>query len=382
MVAGKITSQVGNAGENEMSDQQKRVLVVDDEDDLTWSISKHLTKDKDKYELICVNSGKKALEVLSQLPINLVISDIRMPEISGLELLVKIRDYYPSTKVIIMTAYGSSEVQDEANQRGCFKYIEKPFEINELRKLITEAIEEKKGFKGTVSDFHLSDLIQMNCLGRMTMSLTISREDKKGIIFFDEGNIVHAQCENLEGDEALYELLTWDGGNFSTDRGKQAPKETVIKGWQSLLLEGLRRLDETLPKQKGEFEGKHEWRTAKINDILSELLKVNGVLLVSVFDPEGFPIASKLSKTSLKKYTMGEISPVFSNLIKQVDISGNDLKLDITNDIVVEFGQAILKITRIYNKKEYLILLAETGKNLGVLRLEAKKYLRLLSEIL
>src|SRR6056300_792484 len=127
-----------------MKEEKKRVLVVDDEDDLTWSISKHLAKDKDKYDLICVNSGKKALEVLSQLPVKLVISDIRMPEISGLELLSRIRESYPATKVIIMTAYGSSEVHEEANARGCFKYIEKPFEITDLRQLILEAIEEKR----------------------------------------------------------------------------------------------------------------------------------------------------------------------------------------------------------------------------------------------
>ena len=72
-----------------MQARRKRVLVVDDEEDLTWSISKHLSKDVEKYELICVNSGVKALEVLSQLPVDLVISDIRMPEISGLELLTK-----------------------------------------------------------------------------------------------------------------------------------------------------------------------------------------------------------------------------------------------------------------------------------------------------
>ena len=219
-----------------MADEIKRVLVVDDEDDLTWSISKHLAKDKGKYELISVNSGIKALEVLSQLPVKLVISDIRMPEISGLELLSRIRESYPATKVIIMTAYGSSEVHDEANSRGCFKYIEKPFEISDLRQLILEAIEEKKGFMGTISDFQLSDLIQMNCLGRMTTALQIKAEENEGEIFIGDGNIVHAQCGEKEGEDAMFEMLAWEGGNFSTERGKRAPKETIIKGWQSLLL--------------------------------------------------------------------------------------------------------------------------------------------------
>ena len=253
-----------------MASQIKRVLVVDDEDDLTWSISKHLSKDKNKYDLICVNSGKKALEVLSQLPVELVISDIRMPEISGMELLGKIKESYPSTKVIIMTAYGSSEVQEEANKRGCLKYIEKPFEINELRQLILSVIEEKKGFQGTILDFQLHDLIQMNCLGRVTAVLHVTREKNKGEIYFFEGNIIHASCDSSEGKEALYEMLTWEGGDFSTERGKTPPKETIFEGWQSLLLEGMRRIDESKPSYQKKLEQERNVRSEKIEQILGK----------------------------------------------------------------------------------------------------------------
>ncbi|NIT57564.1 MAG: response regulator, partial [Aliifodinibius sp.] len=104
------------------------------------------------------------------------VTDVRMPEVSGLELLRKIKGKYPSTKVIIMTAYGSSTVRHEATTRGCFQYIEKPFEINDLRQTILDGLREQKGFQGSVSDFQLSDLIQLNCLGRLTISLTIKRE--------------------------------------------------------------------------------------------------------------------------------------------------------------------------------------------------------------
>ncbi len=365
-----------------MSEELKRVLVVDDEDDLTWSISKHLAKDKDRYDLICVNSGKKALEVLSQLPVELVISDIRMPEISGLDLLVKIKDYYPSTKVIIMTAYGSSEVHDEANARGCLKYIEKPFEISELRQLILEAIEEKKGFIGTISDFHLSDLIQMNCLGRMTSCLYVSRDDNKGAIYFSEGNLVHAQCKGLEGEEAFYDMLSWEGGNFSTKRGESAPKETIIKGWQSLLLEGMRRVDEAKPGGKSEIADQQAMLQKKINFILDQVIGLNGVQVVSVFDPEGLPVASKISKSADVGYQISEITLVISNFIRQVDQVGQELGLKKTKQINVEFEDNILSLSQIFDKKEFLVYLAKNDKNLGVIRLQAKKYIRELSKIL
>lgn len=364
-----------------MADEIKRVLVVDDEDDLTWSISKHLAKDKGKYELISVNSGIKALEVLSQLPVKLVISDIRMPEISGLELLSRIRESYPATKVIIMTAYGSSEAHDEANLRGCFKYIEKPFEISDLRQLILEAIEEKKGFMGTISDFQLSDLIQMNCLGRMTTALHIKAEDNEGEIYIGDGNIVHAQCGEKEGEEAMFEMLAWEGGNFSTERGKRTPKETIIKGWQSLLLEGMRRVDEAKPG-RATIGLKISEAQAETTKVLEDIVSVNHIILATVFDPEGFPVASKVTQRSPRHYAIQELTPIISALIKQVDTVGEELKIHLPRSISIEFEEAMLKIDRIQSRKEFLVILADKRINMGVLMVEAKKNLRKLSKIL
>ena len=75
-----------------MTGMQKRVLIVDDEEDLTWTLARKLSKDQDKFQLITVNSGREAKEVLSQLPVDLVITDVRMPEVSGLELLEEIKN--------------------------------------------------------------------------------------------------------------------------------------------------------------------------------------------------------------------------------------------------------------------------------------------------
>ena len=115
---------------------KKRILIVDDEEDLTWSISKRLAKDGDSLEIICTNSGSNALEMLSKYKVDLLVTDIRMPGISGLQLLNEVKARYPQTPVIVMTAYGSIEVKKVLERLGKTGYIEKPFEMNELRKLI------------------------------------------------------------------------------------------------------------------------------------------------------------------------------------------------------------------------------------------------------
>ena len=225
---------------------KSKVLVVDDEETLTWSMAKTLAKDAGKYELIIANSGEDALKILEKGPLDVVVTDIKMPGLNGLELLSIIREKYPSTKVIIMTAYGSPEVHKEATRRGSYYYLEKPFEISEIRTLILNALQEKRGgFIGQVVDLQLVDIIQMGCLGRFTMSLSISQGNEEGLIYFKNGEIVHAELSDLEGKEALNTMLGWNEGSFNSQMGISPPKETITEPWEHLLLEGMRRRDET-----------------------------------------------------------------------------------------------------------------------------------------
>jgi DNA-binding response OmpR family regulator len=227
-----------------MAEGLKKVLIVDDEETLTWSMAKSLSKDRDKYEVMIANNGREALGLLKKDKIDLVISDIRMPDINGLDLLVRIKMEHPQTKVIIMTAYGSSDVQKEANRRGSLFYIEKPFEINDIRKIIIDLIGKKKGFQGKVFDVQLTDIIQMNCLGRLTTALVITRNGEKGVIYFNEGEIIHAECGEKKGSDAFYRILSWDEGEFISNIGFIPPVQTIFQSWEHLLVEAMRRTDD------------------------------------------------------------------------------------------------------------------------------------------
>jgi len=227
-----------------MSKDLKKVLIVDDEETLTWSMAKSLSKDRDKYEVIIANNGKEALSQLKDNKIDLVISDIRMPDINGLDLLVKIKKDYPDTKVIIMTAYGSSDVQKEANRRGSLYYVEKPFEISDIRKIIIDLIGKKKGFQGKVFGLQLTDIIQINCLSRVTTALTFTKDSEKGVIYLNEGEIVHAECGEEQGTDAFYKIMGWQEGEFVSNIGIVSPLQTIHQSWEHLLVEAMRKSDD------------------------------------------------------------------------------------------------------------------------------------------
>jgi YesN/AraC family two-component response regulator len=351
---------------------KKRVLIVDDEEDLTWTLNKKLSKDKDKFDVLLASNGREALDLLSQVPIDVVVSDIKMPEINGLDLLLEIKKRYPTTKVIIMTAYGSPEVRSKAIQGGCLYYIEKPFEINELRSMILDALSEKEGFKGTVSDFQLPDIIQLNCLGRLTSALIIKHENEEGTIYFKNGEIVHAETKDNEGEKAFYQIMAWKGGEFSVKRLMKPPRETIFKSWQNLLLEGLRLVDEASSMAVDERENEKKKRLIMAQNELEKLLKIKGTYGAYLFTRGGFPItyAAKKENISLSVDDVGskieEMIRKSEELLKEID-TGESLSL------LFSFKKKLILITMLSNQTDYISVIGDSSINEARLRMEVRK---------
>jgi len=120
----------------------KKMLIVDDEETLTYSLYQSFIISQRDYEVVTAATGEEAIEKLAVMEFDLVITDIKMPGMDGLELLSIIKSRYPKTNVIVMTAYGSLEKKEEALQKGARFYIEKPFEIREIKQLVMDLLEK------------------------------------------------------------------------------------------------------------------------------------------------------------------------------------------------------------------------------------------------
>ena len=122
-------------------DAEKRLLIVDDEETLTYSLYQIFIKSPAIYEVVTAASGDEAAERLAKDRYDLVLTDIKMPGMDGLELLTEIKAKYPETKVIVMTAFGSMEKKEESLAKGADYYIEKDFDISDIRQLVLEFLE-------------------------------------------------------------------------------------------------------------------------------------------------------------------------------------------------------------------------------------------------
>jgi CheY-like chemotaxis protein/predicted regulator of Ras-like GTPase activity (Roadblock/LC7/MglB family) len=118
----------------------KRILIVDDEEKVVFFLRESLEELGRDFTIGTARSAEEALEKIESQPYDLVISDLRMPGTDGLELLERIKQSHPHTRFILMTAYGSDEVEAKAKGLEVYDYITKPFHVSDLLTVTRHAL--------------------------------------------------------------------------------------------------------------------------------------------------------------------------------------------------------------------------------------------------
>jgi nitrogen regulation protein NR(I) len=127
----------------------EKLLLIDDEVDVQYSFRRIF--DSPDLELYTASSGEEGLRLIPKVRPDLVISDIRMAGINGLETLRRIRQLDPKVPVILMTAYGTTQTAIEAMKLGAFDYVLKPFDVPRLKQLVGDALKASRDMRQTVA---------------------------------------------------------------------------------------------------------------------------------------------------------------------------------------------------------------------------------------
>jgi len=127
-----------------MDNGKKRILIVEDDEEMRSLLKDFI--EAEGFETDSVSNGSEAFRILVKEPFDLIITDIRMPGLTGLDILPGIKKLQPEAPIIVITAFGSEEVQRKAYKRGGTIYLEKPIHFHELKEIVSKAVssEEKK----------------------------------------------------------------------------------------------------------------------------------------------------------------------------------------------------------------------------------------------
>jgi len=222
---------------------EEKILVVDDEEAIRTFSKRAL--EKENYLVDTAENGMIALEKLKQVKYNLVMVDLRMPQLDGLDLLKQIKKVYPATEVVIVTAYGDIESAVEAMKLGAFDYLLKPFEVDKLYTSVKHCLEKQRLAE------EVKELREIRALYE-TAQIVVSSMPRKEIL----NTILKSACEVLGGDAGSIMLLDEKKQTLSVEVGigleEEAYQELIkvgerISGWvvehqePVLLINGLRK---------------------------------------------------------------------------------------------------------------------------------------------
>jgi CheY-like chemotaxis protein len=257
----------------------KKVLIVDDEKSLLLSIMAGFEAYKDRFQLFTAENGKKAVAILESNSIDLVVTDIRMPEMDGFELLVYMNTRFPSIPVLVMSAYGTREIQGKFESVGIIGFLDKPVDFDDLVKSIDEGLKlTSQG--GTMTGFSVGSFLQLIEMEEKTCLLEVSARGKKGLFYFDHGILFDAVSGRLIGEEAAIEMIMWNQVSLSF---KSLPDKKIMRRINSelmpIMMEASRRKDEKHQESElGVFDGSFEEELNFLEDELSSLKAGNELI--------------------------------------------------------------------------------------------------------
>jgi putative nucleotidyltransferase with HDIG domain len=197
-----------------MAAENKKILVVDDEPSICDILEKFLKKKG--YDIYRASDGKKAMALVESTSIDLIVSDIKMPGMSGVELLQKLRENGKSMPVLITTGFPTLDTAIEALKLGAYDYLTKPFHLEEIgekirRALVQKKLEEDNILFSRLVSLHevtkiLSSTLDQNDLNMkfLDFSTRLAKADGGALIFTDQRNKLSLAKKN--GDQVKTEL--------------------------------------------------------------------------------------------------------------------------------------------------------------------------------
>ena len=230
------------------TDARHKILLVDDDQDFLevyWETLKRLPC---APEIHTASTGARALALLESEPFSLLIVDLHMPKMDGLQVLAIARRKFPHLRIVVLTGVSDEEFRARAYGMGVDQFWQKPVTDNDV-KLFLESIEsllqreQQGGFRGVQSK-SLVDIIQLESMSQTSGVLRITNGVLEGRIWLQAGAVIDAAAQDLAGEDAFRRILAWKTGSFEMLPPDPARERKILTSCNALLLESAQAMDE------------------------------------------------------------------------------------------------------------------------------------------
>jgi CheY-like chemotaxis protein len=230
-----------------------KILIVDPAEAITPVLSVPLTADGYEVEVVPdANAGEQKLEKNTP---DLILASMDMRVVDGIEFCqkVKAREETAGVPVVLMGKKKGRRADTKSLRAGADDFLGVPVDLElmflKLRKLLPAGrVAEEPGtgaVTGSLAQMGFVDMIQILAAGQKSSHILLSAGEKRAEVYIQNGEIVHAKLEDVEGADAFYKLMQWQDGTFIAQRCSDFPERTVTRSVMSLLMEGARIADES-----------------------------------------------------------------------------------------------------------------------------------------
>ena len=364
----------------------KKLLLVDDEELFLKSLKEGLEPLSHIFETHICFSVNEAIKQVVTNKYDVVITDIRMPGKSGIDLLIYLKAIRYSGKVMVMSAYNTEESSDKIRSFGVVDLISKPFDFEWFKNKMVDifTLEEKEKEKPvTFESLDLVTVMQIINMERKTSTLEITMKEGKGHIFFENGEIIHAQYGNLEGEKAVSKLISLNEGSIAVkDIQRNKIKRTMGLPFVEQIMNIMKTIDEKKRDQKKRSEHKptkEKETRMPFGEKLSILKEVNGYLGAGVFTPQGEMLEGASDISGIK---FEEAGALIHDTLKNSKAMSKEIGFGILDMIQLHTPAGIVfaKCCQERNLHFHTILVIKTDGNITMARLKLNQVVELLME--
>ncbi len=231
----------------------KKILIVDDERSFLLSLKDGLGKHGDKFQTLTAENGREAVDVLRSVSIDLLVTDLKLPVMNGFELLAWTSRHQPQLPVIVMSAFGTPEIEARLSKLDTLQFLEKPLDIHMLEEGIFNGL--NAGGKSFIRGITLSTFLQLMKVEKKNCTLKISNAHEVAYLYVTRGELIDAEYGELTGLEAALDIVGWSHSEIEMDGICRRQDDVIKLSMEHLLIEAFKRKDEAAELEKSDLGG-------------------------------------------------------------------------------------------------------------------------------
>jgi len=219
-----------------------RMLIVDDDLSQLRALSRVVSIKQPGLSVVTAGSAQEAIDLLRSMPVDLVLTDLQMPDANGFELVHWLLTHQPHVQVFTMTAYPDKEAVDRLFELGSVECYTKPLDVGSVLERLTAIVAQ--GTRGHVRNFSLPSLVQLLGMERKTCTLAVESDGRTGYLYVSEGELVDARMGEEHGDAVAVRIVGWVGASVTIINTCVTKQRTIQQPTSFIIMEAVRLADE------------------------------------------------------------------------------------------------------------------------------------------